>query len=359
MNRLSACTSVAVLVAVVALVAAPALAVNVVVVPYGAQEIAASRPAVGGFLYKIVPHGVLPGFEAVGFDAFGNGFLPGASPFASLDNTAGCALFNYAQTDWDPIDTDLLVRLPVRLCADGSMTNVRIGVAIDNDARLWLNGQPGVPLACNPVSPDGLCQTEYCATFDKLVFQIPAANLLNGTNLLAVRARDRTVVSFLDVQVSADFVNEADALVFQATGELPCDNEPPVCAGATASIDQIWPPNHKWNAVGVTGVTDPDGDAVAITITGIFQDEGTRALGSGDTCPDGDGVGTGMAYVRAERSGTPKVPGNGRVYHINFTASDGKGGTCSGSVRTCVPHDQGQGQSCVDGGALFNSTVCQ
>ena len=58
--------------------------------------------------------------------------------------------------------------------------------------------------------------------------------------------------------------------------------------------------------------------------------------------------------MRAERTGTPGVPGNGRVYAIHFTADDGKGGTCSGIVNVCVPHDQGH-PICVDDGQGYGS----
>ncbi|MHC4447953.1 MAG: hypothetical protein ACYSXF_09265, partial [Planctomycetota bacterium] len=107
------------------------------------------------------------------------------------------------------------------------------------------------------------------------------------------------------------------------------------------------------------GVTDPDGDPISITITAIAQDESLEGLGDGNTCPDGDGVGTDTALVRAERSGTKKTPGDGRVYHISFAAEDGRGGECSETVTVCVPHDQGQGNTCVDGGPIFDSTVCE
>ena len=75
--------------------------------------------------------------------------------------------------------------------------------------------------------------------------------------------------------------------------------------------------------------------------------------GSGNTSPDGQGVGSNMAQVRAEREGG----GNGRVYHIGFTANDGKGGTCSGTVKVGVPHDQGKGSTPIDDGPLYNSTT--
>jgi len=136
-----------------------------------------------------------------------------------------------------------------------------------------------------------------------------------------------------------------------------CDNQAPVCSAATASPDQLWPPNHKFNAISVVGVTDPDGDAVTINIDSIFQDEPTDTFGDGKFSPDGQGVGTAIAAVRAERSGTKKVPGDGRVYHIGFTADDGNDAQCSGNVTVCVPHDQGKQSDCIDGGPLYDSTI--
>ncbi|MGC8723506.1 MAG: CARDB domain-containing protein [Acidobacteriota bacterium] len=136
-----------------------------------------------------------------------------------------------------------------------------------------------------------------------------------------------------------------------ATGVMP-PNRPPDCSQASASPALLWPPNHKLVSIAITGVTDPDGDPVTIQITGITQDEPTNGLGDGDTCPDGFGVGSAQAQVRAERSGT----GNGRVYAISFTAGDGKGGTCSGTVRVGVPHDQKD--TPIDDGQSYDSTRC-
>lgn len=126
----------------------------------------------------------------------------------------------------------------------------------------------------------------------------------------------------------------------------------PDCSAAVASPSQLWPPNHQFVDVAVNGVTDPDGDAVTITITGITQDEPINGLGDGNTCPDATGVGDAVASLRAERSGK----GDGRVYHVSFTATDDLGGQCQGTVAVCVPHDQGQGHTCVDEGPLFDST---
>jgi hypothetical protein len=135
-------------------------------------------------------------------------------------------------------------------------------------------------------------------------------------------------------------------------------NQPPDCSGATAVPGRLWPPNHKFADVSVVGVTDPDGGPVTVTIMDIAQDEPLNGHGDGNTCPDASGVGTDFASVRPERSGAKKTPGDGRVYHISFSAEDEQGGICSGTVQVCVPHDRRRGAACVDQGPLFDSTLC-
>lgn len=125
-------------------------------------------------------------------------------------------------------------------------------------------------------------------------------------------------------------------------------NQPPDCSGATASPALLWPPNNKFVSVNIGGVTDADGDPLTLTITAIRQDE---PVGKGNSAPDGKGVGASSAELRAEKLGS----GDGRVYHVSFTASDGQGGTCTGEVRVSVPHDQAG--PALDGGPLYDSTV--
>jgi hypothetical protein len=132
-------------------------------------------------------------------------------------------------------------------------------------------------------------------------------------------------------------------------------NSNPVCDYAFAEPAWVWPPNHTFVPVDILGVTDPDGDPLALTVDSIFQDEPVDTFGDGRFVPDGDGVGTATAEIRAERSGTRKVPGNGRFYHIGFTVDDDKGGSCTGEVAVAVPHDESVPP--IDDGALFDSTA--
>ena len=133
---------------------------------------------------------------------------------------------------------------------------------------------------------------------------------------------------------------------------VPGGGSAPDCSGAAASTGVIWPPDHKMVSESIVGVTDPFNMPFVIMVTGILQDEPVNATGSGHTSPDGAGVGTSTALVRAERAG----PGTGRIYFISFSATNNSGQQCTGTVPVFVPHDQGQGFTPVDTGQRYDST---
>jgi uncharacterized repeat protein (TIGR01451 family) len=125
-------------------------------------------------------------------------------------------------------------------------------------------------------------------------------------------------------------------------------NHNPICTKLSAG-PPLWPPNHKLRLVTVTGATDPDGNPLTTTITSVTQDEPLNGLGDGDTSPDAfPGPVADQALIRAERSGL----GDGRVYVLHVTVTDGLGGTCSGTAAVSVPHDQ-RGAPAVDSGQAF------
>jgi cysteine-rich repeat protein len=152
--------------------------------------------------------------------------------------------------------------------------------------------------------------------------------------------------------------NNANGDGCSSTCQIESQNQPPDCSGTAASPSALWPPDHAMVAVAITGLTDPDGDPVSITVDSIRQDEPVTASGSGNTCPDATGVETSTTAVRAERAGTPEVPGDGRVYHIAFTGRDPAGAACTGVATVCVPHDRQPGATCIDQGPLYDSTEC-
>jgi hypothetical protein len=168
--------------------------------------------------------------------------------------------------------------------------------------------------------------------------RVPAAAAIGTLDTITLTANSITNAAVNNFAV-------AEGLVFSSS-------QPPDCSKAQPSVASLWPPNHKMVQVSITGVSDPANDPIMITITSIMQDEATNGSGSGDTCPDATGIGTPIAQLRAERDGS----GNGRVYTIFFTADNGKGGTCTGSVKVSVPHNNGG--TAVDDGPKFDSTQC-
>jgi Beta-propeller repeat len=125
-------------------------------------------------------------------------------------------------------------------------------------------------------------------------------------------------------------------------------NQPPDCSAAAAQPPALWPPNGQLTPVAIGGVTDPAGGPLTISVTAIRQDEPLSKKGQ----PDATGLGTSRPMLRASRAGN----GDGRVYHITFTATDPAGAACTGTVTVCVPRDRGKNPACGDGGPTFTST---
>ncbi len=172
-------------------------------VPYGAS-----------YLYQIGAYDVSPGFQAPDYSTT-TGWSTGSGAFGSLGSTA-CPIFSDTQfplrTNW-PTSTDLLLRTTFSLPA-GWSTPLTISAAIDNDVIVYVNGNPltvdgsGNPLYSFPANGNysfdpasGFVMHENCAQRGELTFTVPASYLVTGQNVLAIRARDRGSVDYLDVEV--------------------------------------------------------------------------------------------------------------------------------------------------------------
>ena len=97
--------------------------------------------------------------------------------------------------------------------------------------------------------------------------------------------------------------------------------------------------------VGVTieaHAADYGGGTVTLSAV-VSSNEPQEGLGDGDESPDWTGPvidqASGVIFLelRAERSGS----GNGRVYTIRITATDGAGNSSLADVQIIVPHDKG------------------
>lgn len=122
-------------------------------------------------------------------------------------------------------------------------------------------------------------------------------------------------------------------------------------AKSTATNDQLtWPANKAFQSVGITNV----GTSPTITITGVMSDEASN-LSLGGAAPAADAVINGATVnLRRERGISSAAPGNGRVYYVSFTASEGTA-QCSGVVQVKVPKTLAAGT--IGDGPTFNVTV--
>jgi len=147
--------------------------VTIPVVPYEAS----------GYKYKIVGHNEMTGFEQPGFNDAG--FSTGEGGFGK-----NCGNLP-SRTEW-PIYTDILVRRKFSVPPDAR--NLKVWVAIDNDIQVFINGRD---------ITGGIVAHEGCTLLDRDVYDIPEDALIPGENLIAVRARDRGAVSYLDIKITA------------------------------------------------------------------------------------------------------------------------------------------------------------
>jgi hypothetical protein len=181
---------------------------------------------------------------------------------------------------------------------------------------------------------------------------LPAGLTSNTTTGLMTGTPTAAGVSTVSVKVS----DASGPLVTKTFTWSVVTNRAPVCSAATVTPSQIWPPNHKLVPFVIQNVVDPDRDRVMLTITSITQDQPIDGEGDGSTLVDGIGVGFPLGAVRAERTGNLRVPDDGRLYQVNFTATDPSGASCAGSMFIGVPHDQGQHNLPSDNGCRWDST---
>jgi len=133
--------------------------------------------------YQVVTRGAEPSFHESWFDD--SAWTTGRAPFAE----GNCGWPAPPQTPWQP-NTDLIARLQLRIDCVSEPLSVRI--AIDNAVQVWINGID--------VS-NGLQASGGCAYRDRFIFTVPPQALVNGTNLIAVRAVDEGGASYFDASI--------------------------------------------------------------------------------------------------------------------------------------------------------------
>ena len=195
----------------------------------------------------------------------------------------------------------------------------------------WLQtGGPTVMLS-DPKSATPTLSTPWVSANTQLTFQLTVTDPYVG--------EDGDVASVASVTVTVVNINT-----------------PPTLVNPRADVPVLWPPDHRLVPVRILGVVDPDQPPynATITIDSVTQDEPTNGLGDGDTPVDAiithNPGGDDTLLLRAERSGK----GDGRIYHVCFTASDPEGGV-SGCVDVIVPHDK-RTDPAIDSSGTYDST---
>ena len=164
-----------------------------------ASEVAVPFKA-NGYHYQQVAWGAGGGFEAFGFDA--SGWSTGAAGFGTVGGTCAWNNAGFVSTPW-AVNTDLLVRKTFVLPAGA--TNLRVRGTVDNDATVYINGKQ-----------IGFTASGSCIG-DTIDFTAPDSALLEGQNLLAIRAHDTGFETFLDQQVTYELPALSICLLYDPT----------------------------------------------------------------------------------------------------------------------------------------------
>jgi RHS repeat-associated protein len=177
----------------------------------------------GSWMYKVVNFDGLQGFESPGFND--SDFSEGLGGFGS---NGGCLLNQTARkTDW-PLNTDILLRKKIVLPSGAK--NLIVRGAIDNDIQIYVNG---VEIS------KGMQTSEGCAERNEFQVVSPESLIVAGENTIAIRARDRGSVSYVDVALSAELPDEW-----------------------TIGMDPFLAGNYVYHVVGI----DPDEDVLSFSL---------------------------------------------------------------------------------------------
>jgi cyclophilin family peptidyl-prolyl cis-trans isomerase len=138
------------------------------------------------------------------------------------------------------------------------------------------------------------------------------------------------------------------------------------CSGAVASPANLWPANKRMKRIAIAGITGPK--PYSLSIAGVTSDEPAKNKAARDSTGPDAKIRKGKAnrkksqaadslMLRAERQARPRNgagSGNGRVYTVQFGATDGTQ-SCTGTVKVEVPLQNGQ--TAVDDGQKHNAAA--
>ena len=277
-----------------------------------------------------------------------------ATPAFTVPNELGVVLTFVLQ-----VDDGMSASVPSNGSSSAEADTVSVTI-VDNAAPVANAGLSQVKNEGSSVTLNGAGSTDpdgdtITYSWVQLAGTTPVMNLI-GTNTVNPSFDLPTISADEDVMfeltVTDNDVFNAKSNTNIVTIRNTDSNSPPTCDLAFASEGQLWPPNHKMTPVNISGVSDTDSEynVISLAIIGVTQDEPVNGNGDGDTSPDAIiGEQSNSALIRNERSGN----GDGRVYRIQFTASDGLE-SCNGQVMVTVA--KGKKKTVVDSGQLYIST---
>jgi hypothetical protein len=158
-----------------------------------------------GYRYLQLGPGVDPPEDFAGLSFDDSEWSTGPAAFG----TGSCPLSSTIHTPWpaasgsvvtDPGQfTSILLRKTFDLPA--GVGDVTVGVAVDNDVQVFVNGVD-VTASGGELDGTGFLRHENCPTSDSFILTVPDSVLHAGSNLIVIRARDRGVQSFVDIRVN-------------------------------------------------------------------------------------------------------------------------------------------------------------
>jgi hypothetical protein len=180
-------------------------------VTFSATGTAVSPYSAPGYQYYLIGSSPLgsvstdtAGFTTLPPTTLSTDWTVGPAPFG---NPGGCGPAGVTTVDavWvngPTSPTYFLLRKSFTLPNNLTSGTIKVGIAIDNDVRVFLDG---TEITSTGGTPDGtgFIEHENCATQDSFIFSAPVAPPpFVGAHLLAIMARDRGGSAYIDAQVT-------------------------------------------------------------------------------------------------------------------------------------------------------------
>jgi hypothetical protein len=116
------------------------------------------------------------------------------------------------------------------------------------------------------------------------------------------------------------------------------DTTAPVISSLVASPNILWPPNHSFRTVTVSGVVSDASGPLPSKVHFVVMDQNGQVQPHGAAIVQADGSFSFQVMLQASRTGQEK---SGRLYTIVVSAVDQAGNMGTGTTFVLVPHDMG------------------